>query len=66
MITASTLTFHRAYAGSRPPLVPITDGMKRYPGFQTNGELLQIPNERNKGEALVASPVWRRSDTSEL
>lgn len=65
MITASMLTFHRAYAGSKPLLVPITDGMRRYPDFQTNGELLQIPNGPNRGEALVASPVWRRSDTSE-
>lgn len=66
MITASTSTFRRAYAGSKPPLVPITDGIKRYPGFQTNGGLLQTPKERNREEALGASPVWRRSDTSEL
>ena len=66
MITASMSTFHRVYAGSNPPSVPVTDGINRSHGFQTNGELLQIPNARNMDKALVASRVSRRSDTSEL
>ena len=63
MITASTSTSLRAYARLKPLLVPISDGLRRYHGFQTNGEMLQIPNERNREGALVASRVWRRSDT---
>ena len=66
MITASMSIFHRVYAGFKPPPVPVTDGIDRYHGFQTNGELPQIPNEHNMEEALVALRASRRSDTSGL
>lgn len=59
-------TFHRVYVISKPPETPITYRVLRYHGFQTNGELLRIPNERNTEGALVASQISRRSDSSEL
>lgn len=62
MTTASMSTFHRVYASSKPPQMPFTDQIYRYHGFQTNGELPQIPNERNTEGALVALQVSRRSD----
>lgn len=60
------LTFHKVYAGFKRPQMPITDPSYRYHGFQTNGELPQIPNERSTEGALVASRVSRRSDSSGL
>ncbi len=66
MITASMSTFHRVYACSKFCPVPVANHIHRYHGFQTNGELPQILNERNMGEGLVASQILRRSDTSGL
>lgn len=64
MITASMSTSHKVYAGSKPSQMPITDQLFRYRGFQTNGELPQLPNERNTEGGSVASQVSRRSDSS--
>ena len=50
----------------KSPLVHITDRIYRFLGFPTNGELLQIPNERNMEGALVVSQTLRRSDISGL
>lgn len=66
MITASMSIFHRVYAASKLPQVPLTDRIYRYHGFQTNGEVSQIPNERNTEGALVVLQVLRRSDISGL
>ena len=46
--------------------VSTTDRTNRYHAFQTNGVLLQIPNEPNMEAVLVALRVWRRRDTSGL
>ena len=66
MITASMLTFRRVYAGSKPPPWPVTDRIYRYHAFQTNGELLPIPNEPNMEVVSVALRVLKRRDTSGL
>lgn len=57
MITAFMSTFHRVYASSKPPQVPITNQIYRYHGFQTNGEPPQIPNEHNMEGASVVLQV---------
>ena len=66
MITASMSISHRAHVASNLPILAIADGLYRYRGFQTNGEPLQIPNERNTEGALVVLQVLRRKDNSEL
>lgn len=66
MITASMSTFRRVYASSKNLQMPVTDQFYRYHGFQTNGELPRIPNERKTEGALVASQVSRRNDNSGL
>ena len=66
MITAFMLTFHRVYADSKPPPGPSTDRIPRYHAFQTNGELLPIPNEPNMEVVSAALRVLKRSDISGL
>lgn len=57
MITAFMSTFHRVYAIFKPSQVSIINQIYRYHGFQTNGELPQIPNGRSTEGALVVLQV---------
>ena len=66
MITAFMSTFRKVYTGSKPPPGRITDRNHRYHAFQTNGELLPIPNEPNMEAVSVALRISKRRDTSGL
>ena len=66
MIIASMSISRRAHVASKLPILALADGIYRYRGFQTNGEPLQIPNERNREGALVVLQVLKRKDNSGL